>query len=100
MVRIRFGTGRSFKSLESREQVSSCSTNRVELMETPFENMDPRYMRGVIDALELINSFLAWKAEHPESNRTIKDFLNQALSKLEEKTESKLDEILGLELDE
>jgi hypothetical protein len=69
-------------------------------METPIENMDPRYLRGVIDALELINSFLAWKAEHPESDRTIKDFLNQALAKLEEKTESKLDEVLGLELEE
>lgn len=69
-------------------------------METPIENMDPRYLRGVIDALELINSFLAWKAEHPESDRTIKDFLNQALGKLEEKTESKLDEVLGLELEE
>lgn len=62
--------------------------------------MDPRYLRGVIDALELINSFLAWKAEHPESDRTIKDFLNQALAKLEEKSESKLDEVLGLELEE
>ena len=100
MVRMEFGTGRSFKSLESREQVSSCSTDRVELMEAQFENMDPRYIRGVIDALELINSFLAWKAEHPESTRTIKDFLNQALSKLEDKTESKLDEMLGLELEE
>ncbi len=69
-------------------------------METPIENMNPRYIRGVIDALELISSFLAWKAEHPESKRTIKDFLNQALSKLEEKTESKLDEMLGLELEE
>jgi len=69
-------------------------------METPIENMDPRYLRGVIDALELINSFLAWKAEHPESDRTIKDFLNQALAKLEEKTESKLDEVLGLELED
>lgn len=100
MMRIGFGIGRSFKSLESREQVSSCSTDRVELMETPFENMDPRYLRGVIDALELINSFLAWKAEHPESDRTIKDFLNQALSKLEKKTESKLDEMLGIDLEE
>lgn len=87
-------------NLWNREQVSSCSTDRVELMETPIENMDPRYLRGVIDALELINSFLAWKAEHPESDRTIKDFLNQALAKLEEKTESKLDEVLGLELEE
>lgn len=69
-------------------------------METPFESMDPSYLRGVIDALELINSFLAWKAEHPESDRTVKDFLIQALSKLEKKTKSKLDEMLGLELEE
>lgn len=69
-------------------------------METPIANMDPRYLRGVIDALELINSFLAWKTEHPESNRTVKDFLNQALSNLEKKTKSKLDEVLGLELEE
>jgi hypothetical protein len=69
-------------------------------METPIENMDPRYLRGVIDALELINSFLAWKKEHPDSDRTIKDFLNQALTKLEEKSGDKLDKVLGMDLEE
>ncbi|MFX0168662.1 MAG: hypothetical protein ACFE89_04800 [Candidatus Hodarchaeota archaeon] len=64
------------------------------------QNLDPRYLRGVIDALELISSFLAWKAEHPESNRTTKDFLQNALEKLEEKTHHKLDEVLGLRIDE
>lgn len=44
------------------------------------EKTDPRYLRGVIDALEMINSFLAWKAEHPESQRTVKDFLKQAIN--------------------
>jgi hypothetical protein len=68
-------------------------------METS-ENMDPRYLRGVIDALEMINSFLAWKAEHPESTRTVKDFLNQSLAKLEEKASSKLDEVLGIDLED
>ena len=62
------------------------------------ENLDPRYLRGVIDALELVASFLAWKAEHPQSDRTMKDFLQQALEKLEKKTEHKLDEVLGIEL--
>ena len=62
------------------------------------ENLDPLYLRGVIDALELVASFLAWKAEHPQSDRTMKDFLQQALEKLEKKTEHKLDEVLGIEL--
>ncbi|MFW9985132.1 MAG: hypothetical protein ACFFDJ_01030 [Candidatus Odinarchaeota archaeon] len=62
------------------------------------ENLDPRYLRGVIDALELVASFLAWKAENPQSDRSIKDFLQQALEKLEKKTEHKLDEVLGIEL--
>ena len=62
------------------------------------ENLDPRYLRGVIDALELVASFLAWKAEHPQSDRTMKDFLQQALEKLEKKTEHKLDKVLGIEL--
>ena len=62
------------------------------------ENLDPRYLRGVIDALELVASFLAWKAEHPQSDRSMKDFLQQALEKLEKKTEHKLDEVLGIEL--
>lgn len=63
------------------------------------EKTDPRYIRGVIDALEMINSFLAWKAEHPESQRTVKDFLKQAINKLEEKAKSKLDEVLGIDLE-
>ncbi|MFW9831096.1 MAG: hypothetical protein ACFFD8_04925 [Candidatus Thorarchaeota archaeon] len=65
-----------------------------------IDNLDPRYLRGVIDALELVSSFLAWKAEHPESNRTPKDFLRKALEQLDKKTKSKLDEVLGIELDE
>lgn len=69
-------------------------------MESPTENLDPRYLRGVIDALELVNSFLAWKGEHPESKRSAKDFLSKALEQLEKKTQSKLDEVLGLEMDE
>ena len=64
------------------------------------ENLDPRYLRGVIDALELVSSFLAWKAEHSESPRTTKDFLQNALEKLETKTHHKLDEVLGLRIDE
>ena len=64
------------------------------------ENLDPRYLRGVIDALELVSSFLAWKAENPESPRTTKDFLQSALEKLEAKTHHKLDEVLGLSIDE
>jgi hypothetical protein len=62
------------------------------------ENLDPLYLRGVIDALELVASFLAWKAEHPQSQRSVKDFLQQALTKLEQKTEHKLDEVLGIDL--
>ena len=69
-------------------------------MEEIQENLDPRYLRGVMDALELVSSFLVWKAEHPESPRTTKDFLQKALEKLEQKTHHKLDEVLGLSIDE
>jgi hypothetical protein len=54
----------------------------------------------VIDALELVASFLAWKAENPNSDRTVKEFLVQALDQLEKKTHHKLDEVLGIELGE
>lgn len=67
-------------------------------MSIQTDNLDPRYLRGVIDALELVASFLAWKAEHPNSQRTVKDFLQQALEQMEKKTEHKLDEVLGIEL--
>lgn len=67
-------------------------------MSIQSDNLDPRYLRGVIDALELVASFLAWKAEHPNSDRTVKDFLVQALDQLEKKTHHKLDEVLGIEL--
>ena len=64
------------------------------------DNLDPRYLRGVIDALELVASFLAWKAEHPNSQRSIKEFLEQTLTQLDKKTHHKLDEVLGIELGE
>ncbi len=67
-------------------------------MSIQSDNLDPRYRRGVIDALELVDSFLAWKKEHPQSSRTVKDLLKQALEHLEKKTNHKLDEVLGLEL--
>ncbi len=69
-------------------------------MKLPSDNLDPKYLRGVIDALELVSSFLAWRAEHSESKRTVKDFLQQALQQLEKKTQQKLDEVLGLEIGE
>lgn len=69
-------------------------------MVSTSENLDPQYLRGVIDALELVASFLAWKAENPDSHRTIKDFLQQALENLEKKAHHKLDEVLGLRIDE
>lgn len=67
-------------------------------MSIQSNNLDPRYLRGVIDALELVASFLAWKAEHPNSTRTIKEFLEESLEQLEKKTHHKLDEVLGIEL--
>lgn len=67
-------------------------------MSIQSDNLDPRYLRGVIDALELVASFLAWKAEHPNSKRSVKEFLEQAIVQLEKKTEHKLDEVLGIEL--
>lgn len=69
-------------------------------MSIQSDNLDPRYLRGVIDALELVASFLAWKAENPNSDRTVKEFLVQALNQLEKKTHHKLDEVLGIELGE
>ena len=69
-------------------------------MSIQSDNLDPRYLRGVIDALELVASFLAWKAEHPTSDRSVKDFLKQSLEQLEKKTDHKLDEVLGIELGE
>ena len=69
-------------------------------MTIPDPQMEPQYLRGVIDALDLIASFLAWKEENPESKQTAKDFIKQALSKLDTKVEHKLDEVLGLRFEE
>ncbi|MFX1475188.1 MAG: hypothetical protein ACFFCO_06915 [Promethearchaeota archaeon] len=64
-------------------------------------NADPRYLRGVIDALELLASFVEWKHQHPESPRTTKEFIQEALAKTETRTKrSKLDSLLGLQLEE
>jgi len=60
--------------------------------------MDPRYLRGVIDALELVASFLAWKKAHPESSKTVKDFVKEALKKTERRAGRGLDELLGIKL--
>lgn len=68
-------------------------------MASPDQEMDPRYLRGVIDALELIASFIEWKAKNPESDRTEKDFIAKALQKLGTKMEQKLDKVLGVEID-
>jgi hypothetical protein len=64
-------------------------------------NADPRYLRGVIDALELVASFVEWKRQNPGSPRTTKEFIQEALSKTEQRTKrSKLDSLLGLQLEE
>jgi len=60
--------------------------------------MNPRYLRGVIDALELVASFLAWKKAHPESDRTVKEFVKEALKKTEQRAGRGLDELLGIRL--
>jgi hypothetical protein len=68
-------------------------------MESSEKELDPKYMRGVIDALELVASFIEWKENHPESSRNEKEFVRQALQKLGTKIEQKLDKVLGLDLD-
>lgn len=68
-------------------------------MASPEQEMNPRYLRGVIDALELVASFIEWKEKNPESSRNEKEFVRQALQKLGTKIEQKLDEVLGLDLD-
>ncbi|MFX1562290.1 MAG: hypothetical protein ACFFDP_03170 [Promethearchaeota archaeon] len=68
-------------------------------MTSPEKELDPRYMRGVIDALELVISFIDWKDEHPESDRSEKEFIRKALQKLGTKIEQKLDRVLGLDID-
>jgi hypothetical protein len=70
------------------------------MMVTVDEKMDPRYLRGVMDALELVASFIAWKEAHPEVERTAKDFIKDALAKLEPKVEKHLDEALGISFEE
>lgn len=68
-------------------------------MTSPEQELDPKYMRGVIDALELVISFIDWKEKHPESERSEKEFIRQALQKLGSKIEQKLDKVLGLDID-
>jgi hypothetical protein len=64
-------------------------------------NADPRYLRGVIDALELVASFVEWKRQNPGNPRTPKEFVQEAIMKMEKRTKrSKLDSLLGLEIDE
>jgi hypothetical protein len=69
-------------------------------MASPKEQMEPQYLRGVIDALELISSFVTWKEAHPESKRTAKDFIQETLQKLEKKSQQKLDKVLGVRFEE
>ncbi len=64
-------------------------------------NADPRYLRGVIDALEMVASFVEWKRQNPSDPRTAKDFVQEAITKMESRTKrSKLDSLLGIQLDE
>ncbi len=69
-------------------------------MVTVNEKMDPRYLRGVMDALELVASFIAWKEANPDNEKTAKEFIKDALAKLEPKVEKHLDEVLGISFDE
>ena len=69
-------------------------------MASPQQQLDPRYLRGVIDALELVISFLDWLDANPGSSRTAKEFIRQSLKKLEEKSSQKLDEALGVDVEE
>ncbi len=69
-------------------------------MVTVNEKMDPRYLRGVMDALELVASFIAWKEANPDNEKTAKEFIKDALAKLEPKVEKQLDEVLGISFDE
>jgi len=69
------------------------------IMTNPEKELDPRYMRGVIDALELVISFIDWKDKHPKSGRSEKGFVRRALQKLGSKMEQKLDKVLGLDID-
>jgi hypothetical protein len=69
-------------------------------MASSKQQLDPRYLRGVIDALELVSSFVAWKEAHPESKRTAREFIQETLQKLERKSEQKLDRTLGIHFED
>jgi len=69
-------------------------------MATSKQQLDPRYLRGVIDALELVSSFVAWKEAHPQSKRTPREFIQETLQKLEHKSEQKLDKTLGIHFED
>jgi hypothetical protein len=69
-------------------------------MASSKQQLDPRYLRGVIDALELVSSFVAWKEAHPDSKRTEREFIQETLRKLERKSEQKLDKTLGIRFEE
>ncbi|MHA1712628.1 MAG: hypothetical protein ACTSW4_01085 [Candidatus Ranarchaeia archaeon] len=57
----------------------------------------PEYWEGVYDTLKLIQEFLDLKDEHPNSQRTVEDYLNAALSKVNRQLTSDLRQLIGFE---
>lgn len=97
---VKNGYWQSLNSQVERIQLGK-KLSKDEVLLSEDMNADPRYLRGVIDALELVASFVEWKSQHPESPRTAKEFIQEAITKMESRTKrSQLDSLLGLKVEE
>ena len=54
------------------------------------------YWEGVRDALRLIHDFNEWQTANPHSDRTLQSFLEEAQTKIEDRVNPKLVDILGV----
>ncbi|MHA2407166.1 MAG: hypothetical protein ACXACA_02190, partial [Candidatus Ranarchaeia archaeon] len=50
----------------------------------------PAYWEGVFEAFRLIHMFIDWKEDNPESQRTIKQYIQQAQNRVRGKVKADL----------
>ena len=55
----------------------------------------PEYWEGVFDTLKLIQEFIEWKTEHPDSKRDVTTYLNAALNKVSRQLTTDLRDLIG-----
>ena len=61
------------------------------------QDKPPDYWEGVNDAFKLVQEFLDWKKKYPSADRTIQDYINDAVDKVNKQLTSDLRNLIGLD---